>query len=242
MNLQDWDLQDPDELWGLAGEYVLGVLATEDAAAIERLMATNDELRAAVHYWEERLLGMTAMAEPVTPSPDLWSQIERRLPAPGTAPAQAIPLRRPPLWETLNFWRFTTAIGAAASIILAVTAFSRSVNQAPTYAVVLQSPDDKSPGWIVQGDRAGKLQVIPLAKPVVASDRALQLWTKPVQAKKPTSLGLVPSDRSVQIPADRLPGLAAGQLFEITLEPASGSPLDRPTGKILFIGRIAAVQ
>ncbi|CAA9389292.1 hypothetical protein AVDCRST_MAG94-5313 [uncultured Leptolyngbya sp.] len=242
MNIQDWDLQDRDELWGLAGEYVLGVLTTEEAAEIERLMATNEELRAAVDYWEDRLLGMTAMIEPVAPSSELWSQIERRLPAPGVAPARAVPLRRPPLWETLNFWRFTTAIGAAASIILGATAFSRLVNQAPTYAVVLQSPNDKSPGWIVQGDRTGKLQLIPLAKPVVAPDRALQLWTKPLQAKKPTSLGLVPSDRSVQIPAARLPGLAAGQLFEITLEPASGSPLDRPTGKILFIGRIAAVQ
>ncbi|MBW4579213.1 MAG: anti-sigma factor [Tildeniella nuda ZEHNDER 1965/U140] len=242
MTVQDWDLQDQNELWGLAGEYVLGVLTTEETAAIERLMATNQELRAAVHYWEDRLLGMTAMVEPITPSPSLWSQIERRLPAPEPASAQVAPLRRPPFWETLNFWRLTTAIGAAASIILAVTAFSRSANQAPTYAVVLQSPDDKSPGWIVQGDRSGKLQVIPLAKPVVAPDRSLQLWTKQETAKKPTSLGLVPSDRTVQIPADRLPGLEAGQLFEVTLEPANGSPLDRPTGKILFIGRIAAVQ
>ena len=27
------------------------------------------------------------------------------------------------------------------------------------------------------------------------------------------------------------------QLFELTLEPAAGSPLDRPTGPILYIGR-----
>ncbi|MBW4690327.1 MAG: anti-sigma factor [Lyngbya sp. HA4199-MV5] len=240
MNAQDWNLQDRDELWGLAGEYVLGVLTAEETAAIERLMTTNDELRTAVHYWEERLLGMVALASPVTPSPDLWSQIERRLPAP--VQTAVSPPRRSPFWETLAFWRFTTAIGAAASVLLAVTTFSKPTQQAPTYVVVLQSPADKSAGWVVQGDRAGELQVIPVAKPAVDPDRALQLWTKPVQAKKPTSLGLLPSDRPVQIPADRLPGLEAGQLFEITLEPSTGSPLDRPTGKILFIGRIATVQ
>lgn len=237
------NLQNRDELWELAGEYVLGVLTTEEATAIEQLMATNEELRAAIHYWEERLLGMAAMAEPVTPSPELWSRIESRLSVPEPAQAPVAPLRRPPVWETLNFWRLTTAIGAAASIILAVATVSRNpASQVPTYAVVLQSPDDKSPGWIVQSDRTGRLQVIPLAKPIVDSNRALQLWTKPIQAQKPTSLGLVPSNRSVQIPADRLPGIAVGQLFEITLEPATGSPIDRPTGKILFVGRIAAVQ
>lgn len=243
------NLQDRDELWGLAGEYVLGILTAEEADAIERLMASNQELRSAVCYWEDRLLGMTALAEPVTPSPELWSQIERRLPhlelaqpAPGTAQARGVPPHRPPLWETLSFWRVTTAIGAAAAMIFAVATFFKPTSYAPTYAVVLQSPDDKSAGWIVQGDRTGKLQVIPLAKPIVDSSRALQLWTKPVQATKPISLGLVPSDRSVQIPADRLPGLESGQLFEITLEPATGSPIDRPTGKVLFIGRIAAVQ
>ena len=35
----------------------------------------------------------------------------------------------------------------------------------------------------------------------------------------------------------RLPTLEAQQLFELTLEPEGGSPLDRPTGPVLFLGR-----
>jgi anti-sigma-K factor RskA len=35
--------------------------------------------------------------------------------------------------------------------------------------------------------------------------------------------------------------LEANQLFELTLEPANGSPLDRPTGPIQFIGRAVKV-
>ncbi len=40
---------------------------------------------------------------------------------------------------------------------------------------------------------------------------------------------------------DRLPPLESNQLFELTLEPPNGSPLDRPTGPIQFIGRAVKV-
>ena len=36
---------------------------------------------------------------------------------------------------------------------------------------------------------------------------------------------------------DKLPALQPNQLFEITLEPPSGSPTGRPTGPIQYIGR-----
>jgi anti-sigma-K factor RskA len=39
----------------------------------------------------------------------------------------------------------------------------------------------------------------------------------------------------------QLPAVEAQQLFEITLEPATGSPLNRPTGPILFVGRTVAL-
>jgi anti-sigma-K factor RskA len=39
----------------------------------------------------------------------------------------------------------------------------------------------------------------------------------------------------------RLPALGPQQLFEITLEPDGGSPIDRPTGPILFVGSTVAI-
>ena len=42
-------------------------------------------------------------------------------------------------------------------------------------------------------------------------------------------------------PLDKLPPLQPNQLFEITLEPYNGSPLNRPTGPILFIGRAVKI-
>lgn len=233
------NLQDRDDVWALAGEYVLGVLTAEEAADVERSMATNDELRAAVRYWENRLLGLTAIADPITPTADLWTRIEQNLPSP--QPART-PVRSSRLWENINFWRATSAVGLAASVVLAIGTFLRPSDPTPTFTAVLQSPETKQPGWIVQGDSRNQVQVIPLAKTTLAPNQALELWTKPNQAKRPTSLGLLPGDRSVQVPATRLPGLEAGQLFEITLEPAAGSPIGRPTGKVLFIGRAAVTQ
>ena len=54
-------------------------------------------------------------------------------------------------------------------------------------------------------------------------------------------LGLVTPGQTLQVPLDKLPPLEPNQLFELTLEPANGSPLDRPTGPIQFIGRAVKV-
>jgi anti-sigma-K factor RskA len=55
------------------------------------------------------------------------------------------------------------------------------------------------------------------------------------------SLGLVQPGKALRVPIEKLPPLEANQLFELTLEPANGSPLDRPTGPIQFIGRAVKV-
>ena len=78
--------------------------------------------------------------------------------------------------------------------------------------------------------------------PVLAEGRAWQFWTKPLNADRPTSLRLVPSNGELLVPRKALPALGAQQLFEVTLEPENGSPTDRPTGPILAVGRMAAIS
>ena len=231
--------QERDEAYARAGEYVLGVLAGEEAQSIEREMQSNVALRAAVRYWEKRLLGMTAIAAAEEPAPALWVRIERNLGRAQAVPATPVRTARPSLWHSLAFWRFTTGLGVAASAALAVIAFVLpGPDAAPiAYTVVLQAPADKSVGWLVQADAENRVRLTPLGRTEVAPDKALQFWTKAESAKSPTSLGLVPPDRGVIIPAERLPGLEPGQLFEITLEPVAGSPIGRPTGPVLYIGR-----
>ena len=69
------------------------------------------------------------------------------------------------------------------------------------------------------------------------AERALQLWTKADGWSGPVSLGLVKPGQAVEVKLDKLPQVEPNQLFEITLEPRTGSPIGRPTGPILYIGR-----
>ncbi len=52
----------------------------------------------------------------------------------------------------------------------------------------------------------------------------------------PVSLGLVDGASSTRLDAPNLPRPKDAQLYEITLEPAGGSPTGRPTGPILAKG------
>lgn len=228
---------DPDERVALAGEYVLGTLARDDQMELERELRTNAELSRAVAYWQDRLVRLAGVPDPVSPSPDLWARIERDLPVPRAVRAPP----RPSLWASLAFWRSIAAVAAAASVTLGWLAFiGKPAEPGPRYTAVLQAPD-KSAGWLVEADARKEVRLTPLVRTAVGPNQALEFWTKPEGAPGPTSLGLVPADRVTVVAAARLPGLGEGQLFEITLEPATGSPVGRPTGPILFVGRAVAI-
>ena len=91
---------------------------------------------------------------------------------------------------------------------------------------------------MVEIARRQALRLTPVATgEPVPSGRALQFWTKAQGAAGPTSLGLVRPGERLELPVERLPALGVEQLFEITLEPEDGSPIGRPTGPILYVGR-----
>ena len=226
-----------DDTDDLAGEYVLGTLTAGERRRVELALPHEPVLRAAVHAWEERLLPLTALVEAVDPSPQFWSRVEASLAA--TRPiAPAAPGVK--WWERLNVWRALAAAGFAAAAIMAVVPRLQVPEAAPRYMVVLAAPNNMAPGWIVQVNAEGALKLVPLGTTKVAAEKSLQLWTKAEGWKGPVSLGLVRPGKAADISLAKLPPLQPNQLFEITLEPGSGSPTGRPTGPILYIGR--AVQ
>jgi anti-sigma-K factor RskA len=226
-----------DDTEELAGEYVLGSLSAGERRRVELALPHESGLRAAVAAWEARLLPLTAMAAPAEPSPQLWARVEASLAgARKHAPAVA-----PGWWQRLNLWRALAATGFAAAAIMAVVPRLDAPVAAPRYMVVLAAPDNMTPGWIVQADAAGALKLVPLGTTKVPPGRSLQLWTKADSWKGPVSLGLVQPGKTIDVSLAALPALQANQLFEITLEPQSGSPIGRPTGPILFIGRAVRI-
>lgn len=228
--------QDP-ELYALAGEYVLGTLPADERRQLEQRLAHDEPLRAAVAEWEERLHPLTGLVAPQTPSPRLWSRVERSLDALSRANTAAEPAR---WWRRLGLWRGVTAASLAMSLLLAAVLVYRPLPE-PRYIVVLVAPEDRAPGWLVQARDPSEIQLIPLASVEVPADKVLEFWTKGDDWSRPVSLGLVEPGQSLRVPLDTLPPLAPNQLFELTLEQAGGSPTGLPTGPIQFIGRAVEI-
>lgn len=229
-----------DAVQALAGEYVLGTLDAAQRHTVVQRLPHEPALRAAVHAWEMRLHPLTALVAPVSPSPQVWPRIAASI-RPKTTPARPAPVRWWQ-WQSLALWRGLAGAGFGAAAVLCALLLVREAAPpaAPRYFVVLAAPQNQAPGWLVQAHHADQLRLMPLSTNTVPAEKSLQFWTKADDWSAPVSLGLVKPGEAIEVPVDRLPPLQANQLFELTLEPAGGSPLGRPTGPIQFIGR--AVQ
>lgn len=237
------DLRDPAERSAAAGEYVLGTLSPQDHAAVAAALAHDAALQAEVYAWQDRLLPLTRHSPATAPSAALWPRIEAALPRPAPASAPSAPAAKVPWWQRLGLWQ-GVSVGALAlsavlmAVVLRLAPLQPAAPEGPRYLAVLQSPDNRSTGWVVEVREGGLLRLVPTADAgSVPPGRVWQFWTKLEGAAGPTSLGLVPVGQTVEIPVSRLPGVGAQQLFEITLEPEGGSTIGRPTGPILFVGR-----
>lgn len=226
----------PDELDELASEYVLGTLPADRRTEVQQRLHHDAELRAAVDSWERRLLGLTDLAEPITPSSRLWQRIERSVSQLNRQP-EATPSS---WWNLLPLWRGLAGAGLAATLLLGALLLTQTTVK-PTYLVVLVAPQDKAPGWVIQASNPREIQLIPLGVAQVPEDKALEFWTKAEGWQGPVSLGLVKPGQTLSVPLDKLPPLVPDQLFELTLENPNGSPIGKPTGPIQFIGRAVKV-
>ena len=229
----------------LAGEYVLGTLSARDRLAVQQRLEHDAALRRAVDGWEARLVSLTELVEPRTPSAGLWTRIEQSLAdltAPARRPVSGRSMHSSRWWDSLNVWRGLAGLGLAASLILSSFIVLEPMTPAATsYLVVLVAPQDKAPGWVVQASDTREIQLIPLSEAQVPEDKALQFWTKADDWQGPVSLGLVKPGEVLKVALDKLPPLQPNQLFELTLEKSTGSPINKPTGPIQFIGRAVKV-
>lgn len=234
------NLQSAEDHSVAAGEYVLGTLGPADRLAFEQALARDARLHTEVAQWQDRLLSLSRHAGAAEPSAGLWLRIEARLPAP-TAARPALPTQ--PRWQRLGWWQGLAGAALAMAVLMGSLLMWRL--QAPPaaerYVAVLASPQGKGNGWLVEvrgAGEGGRLRLVPVAQdPPVPEGRVLQFWTKAPGAAGPSSLGLVTAGAVTELPLSRLPAVQAEQLFEITLEPAGGSPIGRPTGPILYVGR-----
>lgn len=228
---------DPAERAALAGEYVLGTLDARTAAAVRAAIETDAALRDEVEAWERRLAPLVATVAPAEPPADLLPRIEAALDARAARPARVVPFapRVGLVWKVWAGGATALAAGLAAFMLL------RPAAEEPRYVAVLQQ-DRAAPAWVVEASPTRGIVLAGAVNPrPVDEGRVLQLWGLAPGATAPVSLGLVPSDgRMVVDPAVLRP--QEGMLVEISLEPPGGSPVGRPTGPVLFIGRLERVD
>jgi anti-sigma-K factor RskA len=229
---------DPEARDLLAAEYVLGTLDARQSAAVEAALATDLALADAVAAWTNRLAPLTRLAPPEAPPPDLWDRIAARLP--GATPLPGGP--RPAPVPRARFWQ-AWAIGASlAAAVFATIAFLPRA-ESPGYVTVLVS-DSAAPAWIAQADREGGITLAAVRpafgepQATTPEGRVMQLWAQRPGDANPTSIALLPrTPGRVTIPAPALRPVN-NMLIAISLEPEGGSPTGRPTGPILFYGRL----
>jgi anti-sigma-K factor RskA len=222
----------------LAGEYVLGLLEGAAGQAAERRLATDPAFAREVETWRARFAAFDDAAEPHPAGEELWRKIEA-----------GVPLARPQVTGAPSAWtRFwnnlaavrATALGASlAALLLAVgLGFAiRAASQQPTMVAVLL--DGSRAGAVVHAFADGRVVLVPITSINVPPGRALEVWTLPSRERGPVSVGLMNQARTLNLSLKDLPAPGPDQLFEITLEPATGSPTGRPTGPVLFKGNTA---
>lgn len=113
------------------------------------------------------------------------------------------------------------------------------VEVAPSKGAILQAPGQSStPGWVVTIDLENNVTLTPQVHTDTPAQTSVQLWTYNKSLPQPRSLGLIDPNQPVAIPSELMGEIGDDQFFEMTLEPAGGSPHTEPSGPILFIGRV----
>jgi anti-sigma-K factor RskA len=142
-------------------------------------------------------------------------------------PRAAAPSRR-------GFWQ-----GFAAASILGLAGGGvayMQIKPPATRLIVVLLNDQAQPVSIVETLDDQRIRIVPLTAIDVPADRTLQVWTLPDPATGPVSMGLLESVSETLLRGPDLPTPKLDQLYEITLEPAGGSPTGRPTGPIIGKG------
>lgn len=250
------DIQD------LAEAYVLHLLddaewQRTDARVTRPVTEDDDVLASAVAAVRARFHDLDLSAEPVAPSDHVWDGIVAALDAlpdrdqgPGRiaeTPARdasdtesrVVPFASPkPPTERKGPgpWRPVALLALAASLALAA-GLAWQVLRAPTPLVMAILVDDAGNSVaVVEAYADDRVQITPLQSIAPGGAQVLQVWTKPDPDGPPVSLGILDAAARAVVAGPDLPRPSADQLYEITVEPAGGSPTGLPTGRIVGKG------
>ena len=230
-------MNDPEDIEGLAGEYVLGTLDPLERARLASQRARDPKLDAAIAMWERRLSPLDETTNDVEPPGDMLARIEAAIGIGDAAGADIAALTR-----RLGYWRSATVAAGGLAALLAV-ALIWSVapwrDQPSTFVAVLQR-DPASPAFVIEVNFASKLLTVRRVAAEKAPGKSYELWMIHDKLGAPKSLGVV-ADQGFTIrsaPVNYDPALVESATYAVTLEPLGGSPPGAPSGAPLWTGKL----
>ncbi|SEK32137.1 Anti-sigma-K factor RskA [Roseovarius azorensis] len=233
--MSDQDQPDRDEDRILAGEYALGLLSPEAAAAFEARLVREPELRDAYAAWAEDFAAMTGDIAPQQPPARVWAGIEGQL--------FGAARRRTGLPGHGWLWGGVSAGVAALVLVFGLGIFRPQAPVAPVDAPYLADLAAEDGSLVVQAvydDATGTLFVA-RETGAAAPGRALELWLIAGEAA-PVSLGVLPEEaRGVLDVPEALRDRVDGAVLAISDEPSGGSPTGAPTGAVLAAGPVRGI-
>jgi anti-sigma-K factor RskA len=192
----------PELLDRLAAEYVFGSLPPLARRRFEKLRRTLPSADAAARAWEARTAPLASVVPSATPSPELWTAIERR-----TGGARS---RQPERSRWLDFLK--PALGFAFGVVVAlgvVRLYPESVvavddivqarGTLPESYVGLLTDREGAPVVLASSTRHGRSLFVKMLRNVDAPPgKVLQLWALPNGAA-PFPVGVVPASGKATI-------------------------------------------
>jgi anti-sigma-K factor RskA len=146
-------------------------------------------------------------------------------------------------WDSVVFWRRTTAVLATVSLALLVAAIIAreppDFSAMPIVAVVRDG--EQRPIWAIRLARAAhQIAADSLRPQSVPVDRIYQLWLLAPNSPAPRPIGLLPQSgrKRIAVTPENARLLASEGELEVTLEPAGGSVMPGPSGPIMFHGSL----
>lgn len=214
-----------------AAEYVLSLLSADEAKAFEARLTQSPDLRDEVAYWREELAGITETIAPVTPPPEIFPEIMKRLFSEPNR--RRFSLGLPRLVEI--------ALGAVAAAFFAFgVIFLTQANLTGPNTVFETEIAAADRSLVVQAFFNSDTGVLRCEREDGAAreGRVHQLWLI-AGDNPPVSLGVFPGDGVVEwVVQDSLRAQMVGGTLAISDEPPGGSPTGAPTGAVLATGTI----
>lgn len=236
-----------DDLDILTDEYVLGLLDEGEREEVERQLAAEPLLRAALERSRRRYLDIDLGARPLATPEGLWTRIAGRLgeaeiDAPPPLPGRILRSEPANLPHPPRSWlrrHLATGIAAGVGLFLGAVVGREALQPDPVVLTVLVN-EAGVPLAVVEdfGDAQARVRFV--AEVIVPEGRQMQVWTLPSAERGPVSLGVLEGPAGQLLRGPDLPLPAQGQLYEITMEQLGGSPTGLPTGPIVAKGLAAA--